>query len=695
MSLSHDSVVNLKKVSNKLSDSALDGAIDRVRALERELQHTKMQLKSAQKACYFGTFEWDLFADKIRWSPEAELLLGASVGSLNENLFGWMEIVHPEDVERLMFEIRNSVAKRKDLVSEFRVVHTDKSTHWITLKGEVIWDGKTSPVRLLGVVYEITSRKQTEEGLLFLSEASQILSSSLNFKTTLSQVANLAVPRIADWCVVDMVKETGGFEEVAIAHVDQRKVKWAKKYREEFPVNPNAVSGVANVVASGKSEFYPIITDEILVKGALNKRHLKLMRKIGFGSVIVVPLFRENKTVGAISLVMDSSSGRRFNETDLHLAQQLSSRASLAIENSRLYGEVELGRKRVNTIISELPGVVWEAWGNPSGPNQRIDFVNDRVESMLGYSVSQWLSVPNFWLTIVHPEDRQRAAAEAAEIFHGGIGGTSRFRWITKDGRIIWVEAQSSVITDNQGKPVGMRGVTLDISERIELEKRKDEFMSMASHELKTPVTSLKVYVDLFKKQLQVGNTSQLESYLEKIDKQIFKLTKLIRDLLDISKVEAGKLISELSKFDLGELALEMVDVSAQLSDQHEILCICQLDEAIFGDQERIGQVVLNLINNAIKYSPLGGKIIVKVYKEGANAILSVQDFGVGIDAVHHTKIFDRYYQVTDPFERTYPGLGIGLYVSNEIAKRHGGQMWVESEKGEGSIFYLALPLST
>lgn len=149
-------------------------------------------------------------------------------------------------------------------------------------------------------------------------------------------------------------------------------------------------------------------------------------------------------------------------------------------QQERLLAEVQLQRQRLDTLIASVPGVVWEAWGEPDEATQRIDFVSDYVETMLGYSVEEWLSSPNFWLTIVHPEDRERAAREAAGFFAAGEGGISQFRWLTMDGRPLWVEARSTVIHDERGRSIGMRGVTMDITER-KLSEERQRFLVEAS----------------------------------------------------------------------------------------------------------------------------------------------------------------------------------------------------------------------
>ncbi|HEX8687558.1 MAG TPA: PAS domain S-box protein, partial [Pyrinomonadaceae bacterium] len=165
------------------------------------------------------------------------------------------------------------------------------------------------------------------------------------------------------------------------------------------------------------------------------------------------------------------------------VARDVSAQKHAAGERARLAGLVEHERGRLRNLLGNVPGVVWEAWGEPDEGSQRIDFVSDHVEQMLGYTVEEWLRTPNFWLSIVHPEDRERAAAEARAIFESREGGASQFRWVRRDGRAVHVESQSRVILDAGGEPAGMRGVTMDISVRKAAEERL-RFLAEASRVL-------------------------------------------------------------------------------------------------------------------------------------------------------------------------------------------------------------------
>ncbi len=233
----------------------------------------------------------------------------------------------------------------------------------------------------------------------------------------------------------------------------------------------------------------------------------------------------------------------------------------------------------------------------------------------------------------------------------------------------------------------------VEISRRKELERRKDEFISMASHELKTPVTSLKGFLDLLQRRLATQGDEQSLHYLARMDAQVQKLTRLIADLLDLSRMQAGQLVYREECFELDGLVREIVENIQGTTQTHRLLLDGETQARVFGDRDRIAQVLVNLLNNAIKYSPQADTVRVHMAKDHQQVIVSVQDFGIGIDKEHQHKIFERFYQATGPEEKTYPGLGIGLYISSQIVRRHGGRLWVESKKGEGSTFYFTLSL--
>ncbi len=254
--------------------------------------------------------------------------------------------------------------------------------------------------------------------------------------------------------------------------------------------------------------------------------------------------------------------------------------------------------------------------------------------------------------------------------------------------------------SDSNGKVQGIISYASDITSLVnktkrieELSRQKDEFIGVASHELKTPVTSLKGYTQILQMRFEQEGNKKAVELLSKMDRQINKLTNLISDLLDATKIEGGILQFHEVLFDFNELVTEIIEEMQQATQQHTIIAKLALSSKIYGDRDRIGQVITNFISNAIKYSPFANKIILTTSKEGNKIRLCVQDFGIGIPEEKQDKVFDRFYRVSGDKEDTYPGLGLGLFISSEFVKRHKGTITVTSTKGEGSTFCFVLPV--
>jgi two-component system CheB/CheR fusion protein len=222
----------------------------------------------------------------------------------------------------------------------------------------------------------------------------------------------------------------------------------------------------------------------------------------------------------------------------------------------------------------------------------------------------------------------------------------------------------------------------------------RNDFISLASHELKTPITSLKMYIQALDRQYAKQGEMSLQTFFAKIDRQINKLSLLINDLLDISKIQHGKLEFSMDAIDLTSLVKDTVDAVQEMARKHTITVEGEIKKKVYADQDRIYQVLTNLLTNAIKYSPKADNVIVRLVPEKEAAVVTVQDFGIGIDSNQQKKIFNQFYRVENTEQQTFPGLGMGLYISQEIIKRHNGLMRVVSSKGEGSQFTFTLPYS-
>ena len=231
-----------------------------------------------------------------------------------------------------------------------------------------------------------------------------------------------------------------------------------------------------------------------------------------------------------------------------------------------------------------------------------------------------------------------------------------------------------------------------DITERRAIEQRKEDFISIASHEMKTPLTSIKGNIQLLhKKALNSGDTSFLAGF-ETTEKSIARLEKLIADLLDVAKIQSGRIEFNYTTFNFNTLIREAVEAVQVTSQTHRIVVSGETNHEVTADQGRLEQVLINLLSNAIKYSPGESEVGIHVAMIQEYIKVSITDSGVGINKSDHKKIFERFYRA-DKITEKYPGVGIGLYVSNQIIQEHKGTLWVESEEGAGSVFNFTIPL--
>lgn len=266
---------------------------------------------------------------------------------------------------------------------------------------------------------------------------------------------------------------------------------------------------------------------------------------------------------------------------------------------------------------------------------------------------------------------------------------------LKKNKEPVDISLNHSPITDPGGKVIGASIIARNISQEKQLERQKDALIGMASHELKTPVTTVKSYAQILGDCLKEQNDQKLLQYVVKLESQVDRITSLINDLLDVSRMEAGKLDLVKEKFNLSELVREVVGDIQELSKHKRIIVEDSLQGKVLADKHRISQVITNLISNAIKYSPGNDRIYVKVFSRAHSVGMTVQDFGIGINKKDLRKIFERFFQVDNGLSKSGTGLGLGLYISHEIIKRHDGEIWVESQKGKGSIFGFSLPIKS
>ena len=318
---------------------------------------------------------------------------------------------------------------------------------------------------------------------------------------------------------------------------------------------------------------------------------------------------------------------------------------------------------------------------------------SDRVYGFYGANRKEFEVTYENFSKYIHPDDKAMVDIAVQKAVEGVQEYNIAYRILTVQGEVRWITSRAVVTRDAMGKPLRMLGATSDITEQKKLEQNKNDFVSIATHELKTPVTSLKAYAEVLQRMFVKEGDHPSASHLGKMNAQLDKLATLINSLLDSIKIDTGNLYMREELFEFDPLVHEIVEEMQRTTDTHVIRTTGSTKKKIFADRDRVGQVLTNLLSNAIKYSPHSPTVMVELRGSLEAVTVQVEDFGVGIEQKKLPFVFERFYRGVDKQEMTFPGLGLGLYISSEIIKREGGKIWAESEVGKGSVFCFSLPL--
>jgi PAS domain S-box-containing protein len=438
--------------------------------------------------------------------------------------------------------------------------------------------------RMLGVVLVFrdgTTEKRERLRNEFLSRAGEALVGTIDYAKTLATITSFAVPSLADWCALTLVEPgTKTHKQVAVAHVNPDKVRFARELGERYPADPKAPTGVPEVIRSGRAELYAEIPRPLLEAGARDANHLRMIRDLQLTSAMIVPLRVRDRTLGAMTFV-HAESGRRYDIDDLRFAEDFARRAAMAIENALALKETE------------------------------------------------------------HARARERELRREAEI----------------------------------------------------ASQAKDEFLATVSHELRTPLNAILGWTVLLRRRNVTGD---VERGLSVIERNVRLQTKLVEDVLDISRIISGKLVLHLGATNVAEIVSAVVETvvpAAQAKDIQIEVDVAEAAVAITADGARLQQVVWNLLSNALKFTPKGGAIDVRAHRLGSEVCIRVKDSGEGIRSDILPLVFDRFQQANASITRRHGGLGLGLSIVKQLVAAHGGTVRAESDgEGKGATFIVSLP---
>lgn len=624
----------------------LHTATDVTELVENRLRisETQERLEFALFSSGVGTWDLDPINDSVSWDARCRELFGFSrEGEIRYE--DMLSCIHSEDVplvnQAVMSAIDPATAGLYDI--RYRTIgQTDRQVRWVHCKGRAYFNTDNVAYRFAGTAQDITAdveARRREQQLLSLVSGNADMMSAYDMNG------------------IPIYMNEAGLKLIGLTRAELASSSMFSYHSEESTtlIQQEIIPGLLSSGAwSGTLDLLQIKTGEAI------PIHMQLF---------IIRDDISNEPVAFAGIARDLRPERQ--------AQKALSDKNAAL--NRTIREMEF-------LANSVPTVVWT-----STPDGMLDFINQRWYDTSARSIEETLGIR--WAETVHPDDRARAWAAWSASLESGEPYEVEFRVIDRHGDYRWYLVRALPLIDENGTIVKWYGTNTDVQEQKELQRQKDNFLAVASHELKTPVTSIKAYAQVMQTLFDKAGDDRNAAMISKLVNQVNRLNNLIGDLLDVTKINTGRLEFNPTEFDFNELLDEIVEGVQHTSHRHRIVCRAGFKRTILGDKERIGQVITNLLTNALKYSPEANEVIVYTSEKNHTVRLCVQDFGIGISAEMKDKVFEQFYRISGEKQRTIPGLGLGLYISAEIVKHLGGKIWVNSVEGEGSTFCFEIPV--
>lgn len=663
--IGNEIIVNLKDEEGNLKNSYLNfvyqptrnqaGEIDgifvhAVDVTEQVLSRKKVEKSESRLSDLIDT------VPAIIWIAKAE----GGANYLNKNWYdftgqkkedslgrGWLDAVHPDDRENAVVTVDLGNSKREAFSNRFRIKNKNGEYRWVVNHGSPKFDSDGNFEGMIGTVVDIHEEHRKEK----------IIKEKEHLTETIVREADVAT-------AIYMGREM----RVSLAN-DAMISLWGKSrkvlgntLREALPeLEGQPFHDLLDKVYTtgetywGKEDKVELMIGDKMQTGYFNFTYKALRNEQG-------------KIYGILNMAVD-------------VTEMVKSKNLLKESESHFRQMADLMPGKVNNT---------DAVGNNIYFNQNwLEFTGQDSEALKTQG----------WTQFIHDEDRAVYEDRWRRSLQEGKDFEMELRLKDKAGKFRWHLSMAEAVKDESGNIQMWIGTNTEIHKIKEEEKRKEDFLKMVSHELKTPVTSIKGYVQLLLSLLQksrepIPTNLPLKSSLQRIDHQITRLTRLISEILDLTRIEENKLELQKERFSLNDLVDETIQDITFTNTQHKIEVEHELNCQVFADRDRIGQVLINLITNAIKYSPDNNHIRLSVKGDSKNRVkVSVKDKGIGISRTDQKNIFKRFFRIDKKEEDTYSGFGIGLFLAKEIIDRHKGEIKISSELGKGAEFSFLLDI--
>jgi PAS domain S-box-containing protein len=599
---------------------------------------------------------------------------GMTEADSNED--AWTRVTHPDDLPEVLDRRAETLDDGSVFEAEYRFRALDGTYRWHL--------GRAVPIRRhdgaidfrIGTATDIDDRKRIEERQRFLLDAGAELSRSLDYRAALVRVALLAVPRVADWCAVDLVEPDGTIVQLTVEHSDPAKVIFARELQERYPPEVGHPTGPAAAIASGESQFVPEVSDEMLAKVAVDETHLRLIQELGIRSWICVPMVARGRVLGAIALVA-AESVHAFDQSDLRLAEELAHRAATAVDNAQLYEEAEQRARASRALQTIADGVVLlDNEGTVLLWNASAEAITGlRAAQVIGRNASEALPLYAQAAAAKLPLDGSRAETMPIEI----------------QGRELWLSV--SRVRFDEGSVYAFR----DVTQERALDQMRSDMVATVSHELRTPLAAIYGAAVTLERREGELEESVRQKLVHVISEESERLTRIVAVVLLANHLDSGRLQLQIETVDAVKLTASVVDTArVHLPDglTVEFEPPSKLPP-VAADEQQLRQVLVNLLENAVKYSPDGGPVTIRLTRQPRHVQWEVSDHGLGIPPAERRRVFEKFYRLDPNMTRGVGGTGLGLYICRELVRRFEGRIWVDSNNGHGSTFFVQIPIAS
>ncbi|MDQ3668825.1 MAG: ATP-binding protein, partial [Actinomycetota bacterium] len=480
--------------------------------------------------------------------------------------------------------------------------------------------------------------------------------------------------------IVYLVGEGQTLRPFAVAHADPSKHELIQELQARYPLDLKRANMISTAIETGEAVLVPEVPREMMAELAVDEDHRRLLEAFGFASAMVVPLVAHGRTLGAIAFAA-AEGARSFTETELEYAQELARRAAVAVDNARLFREAEERGNAARALETIADGVLMV---DRAGV---VRLWNPGAEAITGLGAAGVVGRPAVeaipgWDDVAH----RLPVADAP-----GPGGTRPETVpVEVGGRELWLSV--SAVGFSEGTVYAFR----DLTEERRLDQLKTEFVATASHELRTPLAAVYGAAMTLRRSDLAHDDDRRDLLLSVIADESDRLARIVNDILWASRLDSGELGIDIRPFDPRASAHRVIEAArTHLPPGVELELVAPQDvPPVAADESKVQQVITNLLENAIKYSPDGGRIEVRLEAVERRLRLSVADHGLGIPINEHSRIFEKFYRLDPNLTRGVGGTGLGLYICRELVRRMNGRIWLASRAGEGSTFWVELPLA-